>query len=85
MSDLAVLGLRPGETVRWRSSGGGRWITGRATGRERDGSIAVVDSKGSARSFPVERLEVHCQGPRGGRGWEPLTDRVARTEQLRLL
>jgi hypothetical protein len=58
---------------------------GRATGRERDGSVAVVDTRGAARSLPVERLEVHCDGPRGGRGWEPLSDRLARTEQLRLL
>jgi hypothetical protein len=58
---------------------------GRATGRERDGSVAVVDTRGAARSLPVERLEVLCHGPRGGRGWEPLSDRLARTEQLRLL
>lgn len=82
---LAVLGLAVGDAVRWRSVGGTRWFAGRATGRERDGSVSVVDSRGLARSLPVDRLEVACRGPRGGRGWEPLTERVSRTEQLRLL
>lgn len=86
MSDgLAILGLQPGDTVRWRAGEGGRWLTGRVARRERDGSIGVTDGRGSARSLPVERLEVHCAGPRGGRGWEPLSDRAGRNEQLKLL
>jgi hypothetical protein len=85
LGGLTALGLGEGETVRWRSVPGGRWATGRAAGRERDGSVAVVDSRGAARSLSVDRLEVQCHGPRGRQGWEPLPDRVARTEQLRLL
>jgi hypothetical protein len=53
--------------------------------RERDGSVGVTDGKGAARAIPVERIEVTCTGPRGGSGWEPLTDRAARNEQLRLI
>lgn len=82
---LDILGLRPGEQVRWRSGSGSRWRTGRVTHRERDGSVAVTDARGLARSLTVERLEVSCAGPRGGTGWEPLADRASRHEQLRLL
>ncbi|HET9077598.1 MAG TPA: hypothetical protein VFN68_11760 [Acidimicrobiales bacterium] len=82
---LAILGLRPGETVRWRSGAASRWRTGRVTHRERDGSVAVTDARGLARSLSVEILEVHCAGPRGGAGWEALVTRASRTEQLRLL
>lgn len=86
MSDgLAILGLQAGETVRWRTGGGSRWHTGRVVHRERDGSVGVTDSRGSFRSLAVDRLEVRCDGPRGGRGWEPLAERAARNEQLRLL
>ena len=55
------------------------------THRERDGSVGVTDSRGALRSLPVAVLEVRCAGPRGGHGWEPLTERAGRTEQLRLL
>jgi hypothetical protein len=58
---------------------------GRATHRERDGSIAVTDRRGMARSLAVDRLEVRRSGPRGAPIWEPLTERASRTEQLRLL
>ena len=83
--DLDILGLAPGDPVRWRAASGTRWHNGRVSKRERDGSIGVVDSRGASRSFAVERLEVPCPGPRGGTGWEPLADRVSRSEQLRLL
>jgi hypothetical protein len=53
--------------------------------RERDGSVGVTDGRGMARSLSVDRLEVRCAGPRGAPGWEPLTERASRTEQLRLL
>ena len=85
---LAILGLKAGETVRWRAGAAGdgtRWLTGRVRGRERDGSIGVTDARGLSRSFPVERLEVRCSGPRGGAAWEPVSERASRTEQLRLL
>lgn len=82
---LTILGLRAGETVRWRSGDAGHWRTGRVTRRERDGSVGVTDARGAQRSLPVDRLEVSCAGPRGGNGWEPLVDRASRTEQLKLL
>lgn len=82
---LAILGLVGGEAVRWRSPNGGRWQTGTVARRERDGSVGVTDSRGLARSFGVERLEVACTGRRGAKRWELLSDRAARSEQLRLL
>ena len=82
---LAALGLRSGEPVRWRPTEAARWQVGVVTRRERDGSIGVTDHRGLARSFAVERLEVGCAGPRGAPRWEPLADRAARSEQLRLL
>lgn len=86
MSDgLTILGLEPGETVRWRAAAGARWHTGKVARRERDGSVGVTDARGALRSLPVERLQVRCTGPRGGDAWEPLCQRAARSEQLRLL
>jgi hypothetical protein len=82
---LDILGICVGEEVRWRAAGGGRWHHGRVGRRERDGSVGVTAADGAARSIAVERLEVGCRGTRGGRGWEPLTVRAARSEQLSLL
>lgn len=82
---LDILGLRPGETVRWRSTGGARWQTGKVARRERDGSVGVTDGRGAQRSLAVDRLEVRCEGRRGGVAWEPLPARAARCEQLKLL
>ncbi|HET9692469.1 MAG TPA: hypothetical protein VFP61_15060 [Acidimicrobiales bacterium] len=82
---LDLLGLRPGEAVRWQARDGGRWHAGTVTRREVDGSIGVVDARGGARSLPVERLQVRRSGPRGGAGWEPLAVRAGRSEQLCLL
>jgi hypothetical protein len=82
---LAILGLQPGEAVRWRSAEGARWQTGLVRRRERDGSIGITDARGALRSLAVDRLEVRCCGPRGGSAWEPLAERAARSEQLRLL
>lgn len=82
---LAILGLTEGETVRWRSNASGRWQTGTVARRERDGSVGVTDKRGMARSFAVDRLQVACSGRRGAKRWEPLPERAARSEQLRLL
>jgi len=82
---LSILGVRRGEAVRWRSASGSRWHNGTISHRERDGSVGVTDGRGAARSLPVERLEVACEGPRGGQAWEPLANRATRAEQLRLL
>ena len=82
---LETLGLHPGEQVRFRRKAEGRWHTGVATRREKDGSLGVRDTKGAARAIPVELVEVRTRGPRGALSWEPLTERAARTEQLKLL
>jgi hypothetical protein len=82
---LLALGLKAGEPVRWRRAGTGRWQLGVVTRRERDGSIGVTDGRGLARSLRVEWLEVGRAGPRGARSWEPLLERAARSEQLRLM
>jgi hypothetical protein len=81
---LEELGLRPGERVRWRPREGARWVEGTVTGRERDGSIGLRDREGRARALPLGRIEVATTGRRGGRTWEPATERAARTEQLGL-
>jgi hypothetical protein len=83
-SALLALGLAEGDRVRWRAKPGGRWLEGRAVGRERDGSVGVRDGNGASRAITVDRLEVRAHGPRGGVVWEPLTVRAARTEQLRM-
>ncbi len=85
MSDLVGLGLRAGDRVRYRRPTGGRWQEGTVVGLEPDGSVAVRDAKGAARSLPADRLEVRVRGARGAVGWEPVAERAARCEQLPLL
>jgi hypothetical protein len=82
---LRILGIGVGEAVRWRTAAAGRWHYGSVAGRERDRSVGVTDADGAARSIAVDRLEVTCRGARGGRAWEPLTQRASRCEQLSLL
>jgi hypothetical protein len=82
---LAELGLARSDRVRFRRRTDERWKEAVVERRERDGSIGLRDSKGSARSIPIEQIEVRASGPRGGVVWEPLTERAARTEQMRLL
>jgi hypothetical protein len=82
---LTILGLCPGEQVRFRRDSSSRWQEAHVTRRERDGSVGLTDRRGAARAMPVELIEVRCTGPRGGATWEPLTVRASRTEQLRLL
>jgi hypothetical protein len=81
---LSILGLRPGERVRWRPAPSGRWLYGSVKGREHDGSIAITEDGGASRSIPVARLEVRTEGARGGERWEPVTVRAGRAEQLSL-
>ncbi|HEY6532041.1 MAG TPA: hypothetical protein VIY72_07040 [Acidimicrobiales bacterium] len=82
---LAELGLREGAAVRFRRRESERWKSATAVRREADGSLGVRDSKGALRAIPVELVEVRDTGPRGGVVWEPLTERAARTEQMKLL
>jgi hypothetical protein len=81
---LRSLGLRPGAEVRFRREAGERWLPGKVMGREADGSVDLRDARGRSRAIPVEQIEVAERGPRGGRVWTPLTEIVARTEQLDL-
>ncbi|MCX7619893.1 MAG: hypothetical protein N2037_03485 [Acidimicrobiales bacterium] len=82
---LAELGLAPGDQVRFRRGPKERWKIGTVVRRERDGSVGLTDLKGAARAIPISLIEVRTTGPRGGTVWEPLPERAARTEQLRLL
>lgn len=82
---LEELGIRAGDQVRFRRKPEGRWLLGTAHRREKDGSLGVRDAKGAARAIPIELVEVRCRGPRGALTWEPLPERAARTEQLKLL
>lgn len=81
---LLSLGLRPGAEIRFRREPGERWLPGKVMGRESDGSVDLRDARGRSRAIPVELIEVAERGPRGGRIWTPLTEIVARTEQLDL-
>jgi len=81
-SALLEVGLRPGDLVRFRRIDGGAWKQARVERRERDGSVGVRDERGAARAIPVERLQVHTTGPRGGATWETVTERAGRSEQL---
>lgn len=81
MSDaLVALGLRAGETARFRRRANERWSQGKLSGVENDGSLRVIDDKGATLSLPIDRIEV-----RRGKSWEPAAARAARTEQLGLL
>lgn len=82
---LTELGLRAGEAVRFRRPDRARWQLGRVAGREADGSVRITDADGAARAIPLHLVEVKRRGARGALGWEPLTERAARAEQLGML
>lgn len=82
---LAELGLAEGDRIRFRRRDGEHWKEGTVARREADGSLGVRDLKGALLSLPLENVEVRTKGPRGGVLWEPLPERAARTEQMKLL
>jgi hypothetical protein len=82
---LAELGLAEGDVIRFRRRDSERWKGGTVARREADGSLGVRDSRGSLRALPLDIVEVRSSGPRGGVVWEPLPERAARTEQMKLL
>ena len=87
-SALAALGLERGEEVRFRRPDRARWQPGTVQGLERDGSIGLTDTNGAARAVPLANVQVRVRTRRAlsrTTRWEPLADRLARTEQLRLL
>lgn len=84
-SGLAELGLAEGDEVRFRRRDGERWKEATVLRRESDGSVGICDRRGAIRALPITMIEVRTVGPRGGVQWEPLADRAARSEQMRLL
>jgi hypothetical protein len=83
-SELARLGLRPREAVRFRRNDKGRYIVGKVEGIESDGSITLRDPDGSARSLRPERLEIRRPGSRGRLRWQVVSDVAITWEQLEL-
>ena len=73
-ADLAALGLREGEAVRWRRHDGGNWQAGTVIGLERDGSVAVRDVDGAWRSMVADRLEARRPNRRGRLVWQPVEE-----------
>jgi hypothetical protein len=84
-SRLVAIGLRTGDRVRFRRKPDEHWKEATVIRRERDGSVGLRDDNGASRAIVVDLIEVQTNGPRGGRAWEPLVERMARNEQLRLL
>jgi anaerobic selenocysteine-containing dehydrogenase len=82
---LHELGLRAGDTVRFRPGEGRRWLEAAVVGREKDGSVALRDARGRSRAIRPDRLEVRGAGPRGAALWEPVSVRAERAQQLRLM
>ena len=82
--EVERLGLHVGEKIRFLRADRVRWQDGAVVGVERDGSLGIRDTKGAWRAVPLADVIVRAEGSRGGRHWEPLLDRAARTEQLEL-
>lgn len=82
--EVERLGLRVGEPVRFLRVDRSRWQDGVVRGVERDGSLSITDGAGACRAVALNHIVVRGEGRRGGRRWEPLLDRAARTEQLEL-
>ena len=83
--DLVELGLARGMRVRFRRDPADRWSMATVEQVEKDGSLGLRDAKGASRAIPVELVEVETRGPRGAKVWEPVPERAARNEQLKLL
>ena len=83
-ASLARLGLRMGEPIRFRRHEKGRWVVGRVVGIEHDGSIAIRDPDGSARSLRAERVEIRRPGSRGRLKWCVVSDVAVTWEQLEM-
>ncbi|MCU1503840.1 MAG: hypothetical protein JWM12_3194 [Ilumatobacteraceae bacterium] len=81
---LAQLGLRAGEAVRFRKIDGGRWWNGRMSSVAADGSFTIYDTDGAARSLRPERIEVRRPANRGRLTWQLLSDVAITWEQLEL-
>lgn len=81
---LARLGLRTGESIRFRRNSTSRWIVGKVVGIEADGSILLRDPDGSARSLRAEVVEIRRPGSRGRLRWCAVSDVAVTWEQLEM-
>jgi len=81
---LNAVGLRFGEEIRFRRVDGGRWIVGKVSRVEPDGSITLHDPDGAARSLRPERVQVRRPGTRGRLVWRAVCDVATTWEQLEL-
>jgi hypothetical protein len=84
MGTLQRLGLRAGETVRFKKGESGRWFAGKMSGVAVDGSITVFDANGGARNLRPERVEVRRPGSRGRLTWQSVSEVAITWEQLQL-
>ncbi len=83
-SALARLGLRSGESIRFKRNNKGRYVVGKVEGIEVDGSVTLRDPDGSARSLRAERVEIRRPGPHGRLRWQTVSDVAITWEQLEL-
>jgi hypothetical protein len=81
---LEKIGLKAGEPVRFRRGETGRWVHGRVSRVNADGSITLHDIDGAARSLRPDRLEVRRPGSRGRLSWQNIEDVAITWEQLSL-
>jgi hypothetical protein len=81
---LVLIGLRPGEPVRFRKTDGGRWFSGKMSAVTADGAVTIHDAQGAARSLRPERIEVRRPGQRGRLTWQTISDVAITWEQLAL-
>lgn len=81
---LERLGLRAGESIRFRRQGHGRWVEGRMAGISADGSIKLYDPDGAARNLRPDAVEVRRPGNKGRLRWQLVSDVAVTWEQLAL-
>ena len=81
---LARFGLRRGEAIRFKRNDRGRYVVGKVEGVEIDGSVALRDADGSARSLRAERVEIRRPGPHGRLRWQIVSEVAITWEQLEL-
>ncbi|MEO6124520.1 MAG: hypothetical protein ABIR32_12490 [Ilumatobacteraceae bacterium] len=88
MADVVILervGLAAGEPVRFRRTESGRWINGKISGVNIDGSIVLHDVPfGASRCVKPDRLEVRRPGSRGRMTWQSIGVVAITWEQLTL-
>jgi hypothetical protein len=81
---LQAVGLRSGEPIRFRRHEVGRWVEGKVTRIEPDGSITLHDADGAARSLRPERVQVRRPGNAGRLTWKWVSEVAVTWEQLDL-